>query len=148
MTSQPPRVLLVEDDPVSRAFLGAAIQALPAAVDAADSMAAALALAAAGRYDLWLFDASLPDGSGSELLAKLRVRDASTPALAHTAAHDHEASRVAARGWFPASAVETDAGNGTAEVGASGAGARRRTVLPHRLMTDCRTGTTTSPRAP
>lgn len=92
MTSQPPRVLLVEDDPVSRAFLGAAIQALPAAVDAADSMAAALALAAAGRYDLWLFDARLPDGSGSELLAKLRVRDASTPALAHTAAHDDEAS--------------------------------------------------------
>ncbi|GAB3354844.1 response regulator [Lysobacter tyrosinilyticus] len=90
MTSALPRVLLVEDDPVSRAFLSAAIHALPAAVDAADSMAAALALAATNRYDAWLFDANLPDGSGVELLERLRVRDASTPALAHTAASDVE----------------------------------------------------------
>jgi CheY-like chemotaxis protein/HPt (histidine-containing phosphotransfer) domain-containing protein len=88
MTSTPPRVLLVEDDPVSRAFLGAAIQALPAMVDAADSVAAAMALATASPYDVWLVDANLPDGSGAQLLARLRVRDASTPALAHTAAHD------------------------------------------------------------
>lgn len=92
MTSQPPRVLLVEDDPVSRVFLAAAIQALPATVDAADSMAAALALGAAGHYDLWLFDANLPDGSGAELLARLRERDAATPAWAHTAANDPEAT--------------------------------------------------------
>lgn len=88
MTSVLPRVLLVEDDPVSRAFLSAAVHALPAAVDVADSMAAALALAATNRYDAWLFDANLPDGSGVELLDRLRVRDASTPALAHTAAPD------------------------------------------------------------
>ncbi|HEV8694286.1 MAG TPA: response regulator, partial [Lysobacter sp.] len=88
MTSALPRVLLVEDDPVSRAFLAAALQALPAAVDAADSMAAASALAAAHRYDLWLFDANLPDGSGAKLLAHLRRRDEHTPALAHTAANE------------------------------------------------------------
>lgn len=88
MTSALPRVLLVEDDPVSRAFLSAAIHALPAAVDAADSMAAALALTAANRYDAWLFDANLPDGSGIELLDRLRIYDSSTPALAHTAAPD------------------------------------------------------------
>lgn len=99
MTSQPPRVLLVEDDPVSRAFLGAAIQALPAMVDAADSMAAALALGDTGHYDLWLFDANLPDGSGTELLARLRVRNA-TPALAHTAANDHEATEALIRAGF------------------------------------------------
>lgn len=90
MTSVLPRVLLVEDDPVSRAFLSAAIHALPAAVDAADSMAAALALAAINRYEAWLFDANLPDGSGVDLLHRLRVRDSSTPALAHTAAPDAE----------------------------------------------------------
>jgi CheY-like chemotaxis protein len=83
-----PRVLLVEDDPVSRAFLTVAAQALPATVDAADSMAAAIALAAAGHYDLWLIDANLPDGSGPQLLARLRARDAATPALAHTATAD------------------------------------------------------------
>src|SRR5688572_30289570 len=90
MTPALPRVLLVEDDPVSRAFLTASIHALPAAVDAADSMAAALALAATNRYDAWLFDANLPDGSGVELLERLRIRDSSTPALAHTAAPDAE----------------------------------------------------------
>ena len=94
MTSQPPRILLVEDDPVSRAFLAAAIQGLPASVDAADSMSAALALGAAGHYDLWLFDAKLPDGSGAELLARLRERNATTPALAHTAANDREATEA------------------------------------------------------
>ena len=88
MTSTPPRILLVEDDPVSRTFLGAAIQALPALVDAADTMAAAIALAAASRYDAWLIDANLPDGHGAQLLARLRLRDAATPALAHTAARD------------------------------------------------------------
>jgi len=88
MTSVLPRVLLVEDDPVSREFLSAAIHALPAAVDAADSMAAALVLAATHGYDAWLFDANLPDGSGAELLERLRVRDSATPALAHTAAPD------------------------------------------------------------
>ncbi|GAB3365356.1 response regulator [Lysobacter rhizosphaerae] len=90
MTASLPRILLVEDDPVSRAFLGAAAHALPAVVDAADSMAAAMALAAASRYDLWLIDANLPDGHGAELLSRLRAREARTPAVAHTAAHDAE----------------------------------------------------------
>ena len=82
-----PRILLVEDDPTSRAFLAAATEALPADVDAADSLSTARALEAMHHYDLWLIDANLPDGSGIELLQQLRQR-ASTPALAHTAARD------------------------------------------------------------
>ena len=93
MTS-PPRILLVEDDPVSRQFLSAAVQALPATVDAADSMAAAIALTVAGHYDLWLIDAHLPDGSGEQLLARLRSRDRATPALAHTAGADTESKQA------------------------------------------------------
>jgi CheY-like chemotaxis protein/HPt (histidine-containing phosphotransfer) domain-containing protein len=85
-----PRILLVEDDPVSRAFLTAAARGTPAEVDAADSVAAATALAGARQYDLWLFDANLPDGSGSGLLDRLRARGLQTPALAHTAAQDRE----------------------------------------------------------
>jgi len=83
-----PRILLVEDDPVSRAFLATAAQRTPAEVDSADSAAAATALAGAQPYALWLFDAHLPDGSGAELLGRLRVRDSWTPALAHTATSD------------------------------------------------------------
>ncbi|MGY1408728.1 MULTISPECIES: response regulator [unclassified Luteimonas] len=85
-----PRILLVEDDPTSRAFLQAATELLPAVVDAAASMAEALALATANPHALWLFDARLPDGSGSELLARLRARGLQTPAIAHTASREQD----------------------------------------------------------
>ena len=79
----PPRLLLVEDDPISAAFMHAALAALPAEVErAADG---AHALAATGPFDLWLIDANLPDGSGGVLLQHLRAHDAHPIALAHTA---------------------------------------------------------------
>ena len=93
-----PRILLVEDDPTSRAFLLAATQALPAEVDPAADIAQAIAIATTCAHALWLFDANLPDGSGSELLQTLRVRGLDTPAVAHTASHDpgeHAALRAA-----------------------------------------------------
>lgn len=85
---EPPRILLVEDDPTSRWFLIAALRALPAEVDAADCLAAAIALASTQDYALWMIDARLPDGSGADLLACLRARRPHTPALAHTAANE------------------------------------------------------------
>ena len=93
-----PRILLVEDDPTSRAFLLAATEALPADVDSAASIAEAIALATRHDYALWLIDAHLPDGSGSTLLARLRARGLAVPAIAHTASHDageHDALRAA-----------------------------------------------------
>ncbi len=83
-----PRILLVEDDPTSRSFLTAALRATPVDVDAADSLAAALALASSQTYSAWMIDARLPDGSGADLLARLRERHPQTPAIAHTAAHE------------------------------------------------------------
>ncbi|MBB5884128.1 DNA-binding response OmpR family regulator [Xanthomonas sp. F1] len=81
------RLLLVEDDPISRAFFDATLQALPAQVDLADSVASALALARAQTqaHDLWLIDANLPDGSGSDLLRQLQRQRTGTLGLAHTA---------------------------------------------------------------
>lgn len=79
-----PRLLLLEDDPVSAAFLTAALEALPARVDVAASLADAETQRDAG-HALWLFDANLPDGTGGELLARWRARGLATPALAHTA---------------------------------------------------------------
>ena len=56
-----PAVLLVEDDPASRAFLAAATAALPARVVEADGCRAALeAAASAPPFDLWLVDQSDP----------------------------------------------------------------------------------------
>jgi CheY-like chemotaxis protein/HPt (histidine-containing phosphotransfer) domain-containing protein len=87
--TNPPRILLVEDDPVSRAFLVAAVEALPAAVDAAADCAQARRLAShSPGYGLWLIDANLPDGSGADLLMALRVAAPHTPALAHTASRE------------------------------------------------------------
>jgi CheY-like chemotaxis protein/HPt (histidine-containing phosphotransfer) domain-containing protein len=78
-----PRLLLLEDDPVSAAFLVEALIALPARVDHAASLAEARSMM--GAHDLWLFDANLPDGPGAALLAEWRARGLRTPALAHTA---------------------------------------------------------------
>lgn len=86
-----PRILLVEDDPVSREFLASAIESLPATVDRANSLAAARAMATRHAHQAWLIDAQLPDGRGADLLAQLRVEYPDTPALAHTASQDRPA---------------------------------------------------------
>lgn len=107
------RVLLAEDDPTSRAFLGATVQALGLEVDTADSVASAQALAGAHVYQLWLFDAHLPDGDGGDLLARLRREHPDTPAIAHTASDQADvAERLRAAGFcevlikpLPAAAV-------------------------------------------
>lgn len=85
MTEALLRLLLVEDDTVSRQFLVEALRALPAEVDAASSIAHACELAATHQHSLWLVDAHLPDGDGVACLARLRTVDTSTPAIAVTA---------------------------------------------------------------
>jgi DNA-binding response OmpR family regulator len=80
-----PRVLLLEDDPVSAAFLAAAIESVPAMVDVASTLTEARVKATAQTHALWLFDAHLPDGLGADLLAELRAQGLQTRAVAHTA---------------------------------------------------------------
>jgi CheY-like chemotaxis protein len=95
-----PNILLVEDDPVSRAFLEAATAALPATVASAGDAASACALANASAFDLCLIDAHLPDASGAELLARLREAGFATPALAHTASRDADANAALREAGF------------------------------------------------
>jgi DNA-binding response OmpR family regulator len=83
-TQMPLRLLLVEDDPVSSSFLSEALAALPALVDTASNIDQALDHAKANTHALWLIDAHLPDGDGSDCLRALR-RLHDTPALAVTA---------------------------------------------------------------
>lgn len=85
-----PRLLLLEDEPTSRMFLAAALGELPVDVDIAGTVKQGRAIAAAGGHALWLFDANLPDGTGSGLLAELRAGGRTTPAIAHTAAADED----------------------------------------------------------
>ena len=83
-----PRVLVVEDDAVSRAFFVEVLSGLPLAVEAVGRCDDALARAAAHAHALWLVDARLPDGAAVSLLPKLRALDAGAVALAHTASPD------------------------------------------------------------
>lgn len=82
-----PRLLLVEDDAVTAAFLAQALAPLPLRLVHAADLAQAWAQADGGEA-LWLFDAHLPDGRGDQLLAALRARGWRVPALALTAEDD------------------------------------------------------------
>ncbi len=96
----PPRLLLVEDDPVNAAFLAGAAAALPADVVQAACLAEAEAACRAGSFDLFLFDANLPDGRGEDLLRALREAGIATVALAHTADLDADQhARLRAAGF-------------------------------------------------
>jgi len=82
----PIRLLLVEDDAVSRGFLTLALQSMPATVvDTANDAAQALAQSREQPHALWLLDANLPDASGEQLLGALRELRPDVPALCLTA---------------------------------------------------------------
>lgn len=93
------RLLLVEDDAISAAFLAQALSALPARVDVAGNIAEAAVLAAAATHSLWLVDAHLPDGNGLDCLRALRRLHA-TPALALTAGAPREQLDALCAGGF------------------------------------------------
>ncbi len=89
----PVRLLLVEDDAVSRGFLTLALQSLPATVvDTATNATQALAHAHSRSHEqshaLWLLDANLPDASGEQLLRALRDVRPDVPAICLTAEID------------------------------------------------------------
>lgn len=83
------RLLLIEDDPISASFLAEALASFPARVDVAGDIVQAVALAREHEHALWLVDAHLPDGDGSDCLRALRALRA-TPALAITAGVSRE----------------------------------------------------------
>ncbi|MEO8160259.1 MAG: response regulator [Arenimonas sp.] len=94
------RLLLVEDDAISAAFLAEALSALPARIDLASCIAQARQLAASSPHALWLVDAHLPDGDGLDCLQALRAAQAQTPALAITAGAPREELDALCAGGF------------------------------------------------
>jgi CheY-like chemotaxis protein len=68
------RILLVEDDPDTRETLSELLRASDYDVETADSVASAERGFGGDRFDLVLSDLGLPDGSGYDLLAKLKAR--------------------------------------------------------------------------
>jgi len=87
------RVLVVDDDPVSRLVATAQIQELGYAADSADGGAAALALLAREPYDAVLLDCGMPELDGYETCRRLRQEGRRIPVIAltgHTTAAERE----------------------------------------------------------
>lgn len=93
-------VLLVEDDPDARDVLHAILTERGATVLAVDNVTTAEVHAATGQFDVLVTDIGLPDGSGSDLVRRLRARGHSVPAIAVTAfATDPDRRRLLDEGF-------------------------------------------------
>src|SRR5205823_3039039 len=73
--ADPPRILLVEDDPALRGFLTEHLAADGFAPLAAETFADGLRMLEYKHPDLALVDLGLPDRSGLELIARVRAAD-------------------------------------------------------------------------
>lgn len=79
------RILLIEDDRMIAESLEKALRQTGYAVDAAANAETGEVSLASQKYDLVLLDLGLPDGSGLEILRKLRARRDQIPVLIITA---------------------------------------------------------------
>ena len=68
------RILLVEDDPDTADALAALLRMLGYQAQTAGCIAAALNAVSADAFDLVISDIGLPDGTGWDLIARLRER--------------------------------------------------------------------------
>lgn len=82
------RILLVEDDKMIAAAVSGSLKDHAYAVDWVNSGTAALAAAAAQRYDLVLLDLGLPGKDGLQVLQQLRAENRQMPVLIVTARDD------------------------------------------------------------
>jgi PAS domain S-box-containing protein len=95
------RILLVEDEPETLKVLARLLGALGHEVATATTIAAASAAAEAGGLDLIVSDLDLPDGSGLDLLRRVRARRR-TPAIALTGLGNPEDIRASREAGFAA----------------------------------------------
>jgi two-component system, OmpR family, alkaline phosphatase synthesis response regulator PhoP len=79
------RLLIVDDEPELRTLLAEYFRRLGFQVEEKESGTAALEPALSGRFDCFIFDVSMPEMSGLDLLRKLRDRNVTTPTLFLTA---------------------------------------------------------------
>ena len=88
-----PRVLYIEDHEDTRELVTLLLGQRSFEVVTASTIESGLALAIAQRFDLYLLDSWLPDGSGLDLCQRIREFDQTTPILFYSAAayaSDHQ----------------------------------------------------------
>jgi len=86
MPLQSPRVLYIEDHEDTRELVTLLLTQKSYEVVTGDSIESGIALASADKFDLYLLDSWLPDGSGLELCQLIRQFDKTTPILFYSAA--------------------------------------------------------------
>lgn len=93
MRRQNPRVLYIEDHEDTRELVTLLLTQRSYEVVTGATIENGIALANAQKFDLYLLDSWLPDGSGLELCRKIRQFDKTTPILFYSAAayaSDHD----------------------------------------------------------
>ena len=93
MQIQNPRVLYIEDHEDTRELVTLLLSQKSYEVITGSTIESGIALAITQKFDLYLLDSWLPDGSGLELCQKIRQFDKITPILFYSAAayaSDHE----------------------------------------------------------
>ncbi len=88
------KLLIVDDDASMRLLLAEYFRRLDFEVEEKESGAAALEPASSGAFDCFIFDVTMPEMTGLELLRRVRARGIKTPALFLTA-HDEVDDKVA-----------------------------------------------------
>ncbi len=89
------RILYVEDHDDTRDLVTLVLQDCDYDVTTAQTIDSALQLARAERFNLYLLDSWLPDGSGIDLCRRIREFDGHTPIIFYSAAA-YEADRESA----------------------------------------------------
>jgi DNA-binding response OmpR family regulator len=104
MQIQKPRVLYIEDHEDTRELVILLLSQKSYEVVTGATIESGIALASAEKFDLYLLDSWLPDGSGLDLCQKIREFDKTTPILFYSAAayaSDHEmALQCGAQGYL------------------------------------------------
>jgi len=93
MPSLTPRILIIDDDPISSELIEVMLQYSDTAYDitSVQTPEEGLRLAAVQRFDLFVLDYFLPGTSGTEVCRTIRQTDADTPIMFFSgAAHERE----------------------------------------------------------
>ena len=93
MPSLTPRILIIDDDPISSELIEVMLQYSDTAYDitSVQTPEEGLRLAAVQRFDLFMLDYFLPGASGTEVCRTIRQTDADTPIMFFSgAAHERE----------------------------------------------------------
>ena len=81
-----PRVLYIEDHEDTRELVTLVLEQKSFEVVTGTTIATGVALAGSQKFDLYLLDSWLPDGSGLDLCKQIRKFDTATPILFYSAA--------------------------------------------------------------